>query len=99
SAKGAFYPAVDVEDSIGHIGLNSRNSELQNVKTIIHELAHAKLHSGKKVYRCLVKKKSFKLKWSLIQLHLISILIRLITLYSTLQTGHKGKNLKIKQSC
>src|SRR5699024_5452825 len=60
SAKGAFYPAVDVEDSIGHIGLNSRNSELQNVKTIIHELAHAKLHSGKKGLQMSSEEKEFQ---------------------------------------
>src|SRR5699024_6111721 len=29
-----------------HIGLNPRNGELQNVKTLLHELAHAKLHSS-----------------------------------------------------
>lgn len=43
SAKGAFYHSVDANNN-GHIGLNPRNSELQNVKTMIHELAHAKLH-------------------------------------------------------
>lgn len=43
SAKGAFYYGVEATNK-GHIGLNPRNSELQNVKTMIHELAHAKLH-------------------------------------------------------
>jgi len=42
SAKGAFYQGV--VDRKSHIGLNPRNGELQNVKTLIHELAHAKLH-------------------------------------------------------
>jgi len=42
SAKGAFYQGVG--DRKSHIGLNPRNGELQNVKTLIHELAHAKLH-------------------------------------------------------
>lgn len=46
AAKGAFYYAVEKEGN-GHIGLNPRNSELQNVKTLIHELAHAKLHHMK----------------------------------------------------
>lgn len=46
AAKGAFYYAVEKEGK-GHIGLNPRNSELQNVKTLIHELAHAKLHHMK----------------------------------------------------
>jgi len=43
SAKGAYYHSVEAKNN-GHIGLNPRNSELQNVKTMIHELAHAKLH-------------------------------------------------------
>lgn len=43
SAKGAYYHSVEASNN-GHIGLNPRNSELQNVKTMIHELAHAKLH-------------------------------------------------------
>ncbi|WP_200411789.1 LPD25 domain-containing protein [Virgibacillus salexigens] len=42
AAKGAFYQGLDSRKN--HIGLNPRNDELQNVKTLIHELAHAKLH-------------------------------------------------------
>lgn len=42
SAKGVFYQGVSGRNN--HIGLNPRNGELQNVKTLIHELAHAKLH-------------------------------------------------------
>jgi len=50
SAKGAYYYAVGIgKGGNGHIGLNPRNSELQNVKTLIHELAHAKLHNIKQV--------------------------------------------------
>ncbi|MGO0861801.1 ImmA/IrrE family metallo-endopeptidase, partial [Clostridioides difficile] len=40
-AKGVTYGNKE-------IALNPRNSELQNVKTLLHELAHAKLHGGKK---------------------------------------------------
>lgn len=43
SAKGAYYYGMG--DKKNHIGLNPRNGELQNVKTLLHELAHAKLHS------------------------------------------------------
>src|SRR5699024_3793789 len=43
SAKGAFYYGMGNRQN--HIGLNPRNGELQNVKTLLHELAHAKLHS------------------------------------------------------
>jgi len=39
TSKGAFFVALN------HIGLNPRNGELQNIKTLLHELAHAKLHS------------------------------------------------------
>src|SRR5690625_1888008 len=44
SAKGAFYYGMGNRQN--HIGLNPRNGELQNVKTLLHELAHAKLHSS-----------------------------------------------------
>jgi len=44
AAKGAFYHSVHDKNN-GHIGLNPRNGELQNVKTLLHELGHAKLHN------------------------------------------------------
>ena len=44
SAKGVFYYGMGTRKN--HIGLNPRNGELQNVKTLLHELAHAKLHSS-----------------------------------------------------
>src|SRR5699024_6053278 len=44
SAKGAFYYGMGNRQN--HIGLNPRNGELQNVKTLLHELAHARLHSS-----------------------------------------------------
>lgn len=44
SAKEAYYHSVEAKNN-GHIDLNPRHSELlQNIKTMIHELAHAKLH-------------------------------------------------------
>ncbi|MCS6595314.1 LPD25 domain-containing protein [Bacillus cereus] len=39
-AKGVSYTLTK------EIALNPRNSELQNVKTLLHELAHAKLHTA-----------------------------------------------------
>ncbi|MDZ5480299.1 LPD25 domain-containing protein [Bacillus thuringiensis] len=39
-AKGVSYTLTK------EVALNSRNSELQNVKTLLHELAHAKLHTA-----------------------------------------------------
>ncbi|WP_449354666.1 ArdC-like ssDNA-binding domain-containing protein [Virgibacillus natechei] len=45
-AKGAFYHSI-MDKNNGHIGLNPRNGELQNVKTLLHELAHARLHGPK----------------------------------------------------
>lgn len=38
-SKGVSYPLTR------EVALNPRNSELQNVKTLLHELAHAKLHT------------------------------------------------------
>ena len=40
ASKGVTYTLTK------EIELNHRNGELQNIKTFIHELAHAKLHSG-----------------------------------------------------
>ncbi|WP_055276950.1 ImmA/IrrE family metallo-endopeptidase [Clostridium disporicum] len=39
SVKGVSYPLTK------EVALNPRNTQLQNVKTLIHELAHAKLHT------------------------------------------------------
>lgn len=39
SAKGVSYPLTK------EVALNPRNTQLQNVKTLVHELAHAKLHT------------------------------------------------------
>ncbi|MFF2341049.1 LPD25 domain-containing protein [Bacillus mycoides] len=39
-AKGVSYTLTK------EVALNPRNSELQNVKTLLHELAHAKLHTA-----------------------------------------------------
>ncbi|MED4170671.1 ArdC-like ssDNA-binding domain-containing protein [Priestia megaterium] len=39
SAKGACYPLTK------KVALNPRNSERQNVKTLLHEITHAKLHT------------------------------------------------------
>lgn len=41
SAKGVSYTLTK------EVALNPRNSELQNVKTLLHELTHAKLHTSK----------------------------------------------------
>lgn len=59
SAKGAFYFALN-NDTRGHIGLNPRNSELQNVKTMAHELAHAKLHHGERAFQLTDAEKEFQ---------------------------------------
>lgn len=42
-AKGAFYPDLNV------ITLNPRNTNNENITTLIHELAHAKLHNKEKM--------------------------------------------------
>ncbi|MGL5750315.1 MAG: ImmA/IrrE family metallo-endopeptidase, partial [Paraclostridium sp.] len=41
--KGASYTLTR------EVALNPRNSQLQNVKTLLHELAHAKLHTKEKI--------------------------------------------------
>lgn len=42
AVKGVSYPMTK------EVALNPRNSQLQNVKTLLHELAHAKLHTMEK---------------------------------------------------
>ena len=44
------------------VALNPRNSELQNVKTLLHELAHAKLHTAETRMNYTAPEKSFKQK-------------------------------------
>src|SRR5699024_178379 len=56
---GAFYHGLDNETR-GHIGLNPRSSQLQNVKTMAHELAHAKLHHGSKGFKLSDAEKEFQ---------------------------------------
>src|SRR5699024_2030675 len=59
SAKGAFYHGVSNKQN--HIGLNPRNSQLQNIKTLIHELGHAKLHNpNSKSYNISTEEKEFQ---------------------------------------
>ncbi|MDY0407191.1 LPD25 domain-containing protein [Virgibacillus sp. 179-BFC.A HS] len=59
SAKGVFYQGIGERNN--HIGLNPRNGELQNVKTLIHELAHAKLHgTPEKHFNLSSKEKEFQ---------------------------------------
>ncbi|HCD8956336.1 hypothetical protein C4V23_03470 [Clostridioides difficile] len=52
-AKGITYGNKE-------IALNPRNSQLQNVKTLLHELAHAKLHGGKKHENYTIEEREFQ---------------------------------------
>ncbi|HBF5866227.1 ImmA/IrrE family metallo-endopeptidase [Clostridioides sp. ZZV15-6597] len=52
-AKGVTYGNKE-------IALNPRNSQLQNVKTLLHELAHAKLHGGKKHENYTIEEREFQ---------------------------------------
>ena len=56
-AKGVSYTMSK------EVALNPRNSQLQNVKTLLHELAHAKLHTATTKINIQNLKKSSKLKW------------------------------------
>ncbi|HBH4034432.1 TPA: ImmA/IrrE family metallo-endopeptidase [Clostridioides difficile] len=52
-AKGVTYGNKE-------IALNPRNTQLQNVKTLLHELAHAKLHGGKKHENYTIEEREFQ---------------------------------------
>lgn len=54
ASKGVTYTTT------GDIELNHRNSELQNIKTLIHELAHAKLHAKENKGRYSRKEEEFQ---------------------------------------
>lgn len=53
-AKGVSYT------NLKEIALNPRNAELQNVKTLIHELTHAKLHTMEKFNKYETYEKEFQ---------------------------------------
>ncbi|WP_255285955.1 LPD25 domain-containing protein [Bacillus wiedmannii] len=53
-AKGVSYPLTK------EVALNPRNSELQNVKTLLHELAHAKLHTAETRMNYIAPEKEFQ---------------------------------------
>ncbi|TXR91269.1 hypothetical protein DN390_29340 [Bacillus sp. SH7-1] len=53
-AKGVSYPLTK------EVALNPRNSELQNVKTLLHELAHAKLHTAETLMNYTAPEKEFQ---------------------------------------
>lgn len=54
ASKGVTYT------NTGDIELNHRNGELQNIKTLIHELAHAKLHTKENQGRYSRKEEEFQ---------------------------------------
>ena len=54
AAKGVCYPLDHV------ISLNPRNSEFQNVTTLIHELAHARVHTIEKFHDYSTPEKEFQ---------------------------------------
>lgn len=54
AVKGVSYPVTK------EVALNPRNTQLQNVKTLIHELAHAKLHTMETRENYSVNEKEFQ---------------------------------------
>ncbi|MBO1627963.1 ImmA/IrrE family metallo-endopeptidase [Bacillus arachidis] len=55
-AKGVSYTLTK------EVALNPRNSELQNVKTLLHELAHAKLHTAETHMNYTAPEKEFQVE-------------------------------------
>ncbi|HBJ1645863.1 TPA: ImmA/IrrE family metallo-endopeptidase [Clostridium botulinum] len=53
-AKGVSYTATK------EVALNPRNSELQNIKTLLHELTHAKLHTKDNLDKYKTHEKEFQ---------------------------------------
>lgn len=56
--KGVSYPLTK------EVALNPRNTQLQNVKTLIHELAHAKLHTMETRDNYTINEKEFQAEMS-----------------------------------
>lgn len=58
AVKGVSYPLTK------EVALNPRNTQLQNVKTLIHELAHAKLHTMETIDKYTTNEKEFQAEMS-----------------------------------
>ena len=58
AVKGVSYPLTK------EVALNPRNTQLQNVKTLIHELAHAKLHTMETIDKYTINEKEFQAEMS-----------------------------------
>lgn len=58
AVKGVSYPLTK------EVALNPRNTQLQNVKTLIHELAHAKLHTMETRDNYTINEKEFQAEMS-----------------------------------
>lgn len=58
SVKGVSYPLTK------EVALNPRNTQLQNVKTLIHELVHAKLHTMETRDNYTINEKEFQAEMS-----------------------------------
>lgn len=54
TAKGAAFPTIK------EIALNPRNTDFENVTTLLHELAHAKLHTSKESRTMTVPEREFQ---------------------------------------
>ena len=78
------------------IAINSGMSEIQNVKTAIHEMAHAKLHNSEaqKTISSPRAVKRLKLRALLIPYASTTALIPLITVLPMLQPGLREKSFR-----
>lgn len=92
SAKGVSYTLTK------EVALNPRNSERQNVKTLIHELAHVKLHTKDTHLNYTAAEKEFQVEMTA---YTVSSYFGIDTTSYSLDYCHIGRKerpLKIKPS-
>ena len=88
-AKGVSYTMTK------EVALNPRNSQLQNVKTLLHELAHAKLHTANTRHKYSKAEKEFQAE--MVAYSVCSYFNIDTSEYSLSYLNHYSKNTDIKE--
>ena len=86
TAKGAYGQGIDGSEMLF---MNPRFTQAEQVPTMIHELAHAKLHSKRVTRLILAQSKNFKRSWQRISLPTIMALIRKKNRFLILRLGQR----------
>ncbi len=89
TAKGVSYTLTK------EVALNPRNSQVQNVKTLLHELAHAKLHTATTIHKYSKSEREFQAE--MVAYSICSYFGIDTSDYSLQYLNHYSKNTDIKE--